>query len=141
VKVLDTPLLVDLLRGRVSVRTLVAQAHGEELATTELNLFELEVLARLGPRAGRDHRLSAVQRLRRKLTVLPIDERTCQAAAAGLAAHPRGGTPVEWLMLGAAKAAGASSWWTVPKEPVAPFEGLEVVRVTNKATMNHVQRD
>lgn len=132
-KVLDTPLLLDLLRGRTDVRTLLGQAKGEELATTELNLYELEVLARSGPRAGRDRRLAALQRLRRKLTVLPIDERACQTAAIAQAAHPRGGSSVEWLMLGAAKSAGASAWWTVPKEAPGPLEGLEVVHIGKRA--------
>jgi predicted nucleic acid-binding protein len=139
-KVLDTPVLVDLLRGRIDVRTLLGQAKGEELATTELNVFELEVLARLGPRAGREHRLAAVQRLRRKLTVLPIDERACQAAAVGQAARPKGGGSIEWLMLGAAKAAGASAWWTVAREHVPALEGVESVSISNKTTKNHRER-
>jgi predicted nucleic acid-binding protein len=132
-KVLDTPLLVDLLRGRLDVATLSDRADGEELATTELNLYELEVIGRLGPRTGRDRRLAVVQRLRRKLTVLAVDERACQVAAAAQAAHPRAASTLDWLVLGAAKAAGATEWWTVPREPVAALEGLEVVRISNHA--------
>jgi len=140
-KVLDTPLLLDLLRGRIDVRTLVEHSRGEELATTELNLYELEVLARSGPRVGRDRRVAAVQRLRRKFTVLPVDERACQLAATAQAAHPRGGSTLEWLMLGVAKAAGASSWWTVPREAVLPLGGLEVVHFSKKATTSRPSRN
>jgi predicted nucleic acid-binding protein len=131
-KVLDTPLLLDLLRGRVSVRTLAEHAKGEELATTELNLFELEVMARIGPKVGRDRRLAAVQRLRRKLTILPIDERACQLGAAAQASHVRAASALECLMLGSARAAGASAWWTSPKESLPALEGLELVHISNK---------
>jgi predicted nucleic acid-binding protein len=140
-KVLDTPLLLDLLRGRLDVRTLESHARGEELATTELNIYELEVLARSGPKVGRDRRLAAVQRLRRKLTILPVDERASQLAAAGHAGHLRGGMPMEWLMLGAAKAAGASAWWTVHQESVGPLEGLEIVNISKRSPQTHKTRD
>lgn len=109
-KALDTPVLVDLLRGRPAVWKFLDRHRAEELVTTEINLYELEVMARHGPPAGRQRRLDAVATLRRKLTVLPIDDR---AASLALRADPTGRAPVaESLMQGAAEAAGCGSWVT-----------------------------
>ena len=41
-------------------------------------------------------------------------------------------------MLGAARAAGACSWWTVPRETVVPFEGVEVVHIARRAPQHRV---
>ena len=107
-KVLDTPVLLDLLRGRPSAKKWLKELHGEEIATTELNLFEL---GRLSSRGGRRPD-AALDRLRRSLTVLPIDERAVRGALDG--APPRNGEApgAVLLMLGAADAAGAEEWLT-----------------------------
>ena len=111
-KGLDTPVLLDLLRGRPGAQGLMEAVGGEELATTEVNLFELEWIARAGPPRGRETRLAALENLRRKLTVLPIDSRATRAAAqlASNATAAVGASAL--LMLGAAETAGCTEWIT-----------------------------
>ena len=113
-KALDTPVLLELLRGRSGVGPILKSLEGDELATTEINLFELDAIARAGPRHGRDQRRAAIDRLRRKLTVLPVDARAVQAAGALSAGRVHEATSSEWLMLGAASAYGCSEWITTP---------------------------
>jgi len=111
-KGLDTPVLLALLEGTPKARTLVRTLAGEELATSEVNLFEIELLGRRDRSAGKERRLQALERLRRKLTVLPIDEETTRRAAV-LAASARQTAPEgTWLCLGAAEAHGCSEWIT-----------------------------
>ena len=74
-KALDTPVLLSLLEGDVRVRQALKRARGEELATTEANLLELAMIAAEGPARGRAGRMTALGRLRRRLTVLPFDPR------------------------------------------------------------------
>ncbi|MCI4353709.1 MAG: PIN domain-containing protein [Thermoplasmata archaeon] len=111
-KGLDTPVLLALLEGTPRARALVHALAGEELATTEVNLFEIELLGRRERGAGKERRLQALERLRRKLTVLPIDEETTRRAAT-LAASARQSAPEgTWLCLGAAEAHGCTEWIT-----------------------------
>jgi predicted nucleic acid-binding protein len=84
-KGLDTPVLVRLLHGDAGVRKAVRELEGEELATTEWNLLELEALARLDESPGRERRKSALENLRRRLTVVPLDERAVELAAREMA--------------------------------------------------------
>lgn len=112
-KALDTPVLLEILRGRPGATTLLRSLAGEELATTELNLFELEQIARSDSPRGLEKRLAAIERLRRRITVLPIDERAvtsaCSLSKGGRAAQS---STMARLMLGAAAAAGCSEWLT-----------------------------
>lgn len=111
-KGLDTPVLLALLEGSPRARTLVRSVGLEEIATTEVNLFELELLHRREKGPGRERRTQALERLRRKLTVLPIDEESGRRAAV-LAASARQPAPEgTWLSLGAAEAHGCSEWIT-----------------------------
>ncbi len=111
-KGLDTPVLLALLEGSARAKAMATALAGEELATTELNLFEVELLGRREKSAGRDRRLQALERLRRKITVLPIDEESARRAAV-LAASARQLAPEgTWLALGAAEAHGCSEWIT-----------------------------
>ncbi|MGA7861206.1 MAG: PIN domain-containing protein [Thermoplasmata archaeon] len=111
-KGLDTPVLLALLEGTPKARALVRALAGEELATTEVNLFEIELLGRRDKNPGKERRTQALERLRRKLTVLPIDEETARRAAA-IAASARQAAPEgTWLCLGAAEAHGCSEWIT-----------------------------
>ena len=122
-KGLDTPILLDLLRGRPRAVSLLKTLGDEELCTTEVNLYELEVLARRDRRPGRERRLAALERLRRKLTVLPVDERGARAGAALAAASgQRGARGVDYLVAGVAASAGVAEWVTIgdlalPKGP------------------------
>lgn len=111
-KGLDTPVLLGLLEGAPMARALVRALAGEELATTEVNLFEIELLGRRDRSPGKERRLQALERLRRKLTVLPIDEASSRRAA-HIAATARSAAPEgTWLCLGAAEAHGCSEWIT-----------------------------
>ena len=131
-KALDTPVLLELLRGRPSLSPVLKSLEGEELATTEVNVFELEAIARAGPRHGREHRRSALDRLRRKLTILPIDARAVQAAASLSAGRLPSATASEWLMLGAASASGCSEWVTTSSARYPRDLGKLPVRVIGK---------
>lgn len=111
-KALDTPVLLSVLRDRAKVRALLTSMAGHELATTEVNLLELELLARADASRGLEKRLAALERLRRRLTVLPIDERATRAASALARSAPRTTSPNVLLMLGAIEAASCSEWVT-----------------------------
>jgi len=112
-KGLDTPLLVSLLRGESRGRRLVKKLGGEELCTTVINGFELEAVARADPPRGRDHRVAAIQRLRRKVALLGVDARAAEIAAQYAAKHPEVRTPsLNWLILGALEANGCREWYT-----------------------------
>jgi predicted nucleic acid-binding protein len=80
VKALDTPALLALLEGNPRVRQRLRKWRGEEVATTEVNLLELAFLAARGPSRGRAHRIAALGRLRRRITVLPVDSRGADEA-------------------------------------------------------------
>jgi predicted nucleic acid-binding protein len=130
-KGLDTPVLLGLLRGEPRMTALLRKLSGEELCTTTVNLFELETIARSDPAPGRDRRLAAVEQLRRKLTILPIDERS-----AGLAAVERskasvgsGGAAPSWLILGALLAGRCSEWITTAGASFPSSGELKVVVV------------
>ncbi|HTT16829.1 MAG TPA: PIN domain-containing protein [Thermoplasmata archaeon] len=110
-RALDTGVLLGLLEGSVKVRELLRRSRGAELATTEANLLELAVLCSRGPAKGRAARLAALDKLRQRLTVLPLDGRAYHAAAAGI----RGGAELSWStlgMLGALEAAGCEELLT-----------------------------
>jgi len=111
VKGLDTPILVGILRDAPPTRPLLKELRGEELATTEVNLYELCLLAAQGPKGARPARLTAVQRLRRRMTVLPVTA-TAVEEAARLSMSTPGHRPYEPLIWATAKAAGCDLWIT-----------------------------
>jgi predicted nucleic acid-binding protein len=117
-KALDTPVLLAFLRGSPAARAVIRSLSGEEIATTEVNLFELEALARLDPAPGRERRLAVLDRLRRKLTVLPVDERAVRTGLRHLKGHTRGtALPLVDMMLGALETNGCSEWITSGSVP------------------------
>ncbi|HEV8049256.1 MAG TPA: hypothetical protein VGP88_01550, partial [Thermoplasmata archaeon] len=85
---------------------------GEELCTTEANLFELEAFARQQKGGALERRLAAIERLRRGLTVLPLDEKAGRAAAASWRHGGQGLTALSWMILGALAASGCNEWFT-----------------------------
>jgi predicted nucleic acid-binding protein len=117
-KVLDTPVLLELLRGVPAAKALVRGANAEELATTEINLWELGSLAQADPSPGRERRLAVLGRLRRKLVVLPFD---AIAAEASLRLGPpsHGSSPSTHMILGAIAGHGGGDWYTT-REVVSP---------------------
>ncbi|HXQ93882.1 MAG TPA: PIN domain-containing protein [Thermoplasmata archaeon] len=108
----DTPVLLEILEGRPATVKLVKRLAGEELCTTEWNLFELEAIARQERGASLDRRLAAIERLRRGLSVLAIDEKANRAAAAAWRDGGQGLTSASWLILGALVANGCTEWFT-----------------------------
>jgi predicted nucleic acid-binding protein len=121
-KCLDTPLLVGLLRGRPEADRWLRDVGGDELATTEVNLYELEGLAR-SPSRGSRSRVQALHEVRREISVLEVNpESVRQAGRCGGRGGPRQGekgrSASSWdqalvpLVLGTAIAHGAREFWT-----------------------------
>lgn len=135
---IDSPLLLALLEGRPEGRALIEGQADEELCTTEVNLFELEALARAGGRDGRARRLAALDRLRHKISVLPVDERASRAAAA-LAAQSRVSLPAStWLFLGSLQAAGATEVLTTDASGLSGLNGpMKITSVRRRHSKSH----
>ena len=107
-KGLDTPVLLSLLHDSARARDLLKSLRGEELATTELNMFELEAIASEAAGASRGARSAALTRLRRRISVLPIGAESIREATRGLRG-PSGYLAAVW---GAMAAAGCGEWIT-----------------------------
>jgi len=124
-KALDTPVLLALLHDAPSAKELLKSLRGEELATTELNLYELRRLAGDSPRAERNRRENALARLRRRMTVLPITAEAVTEAGRLLPPNDRGAAlaPLVW---GTLAAAGCGEWITTrayaPSKGKLPFK-------------------
>jgi predicted nucleic acid-binding protein len=80
-KGLDTGALAGVLQGEAFAKELMRDLRGREVATTELTMMELLLMANRGPSRGRAAHRAAVERLRRKISVLPIDARAVAEAA------------------------------------------------------------
>ena len=104
-KALDTPVLLALLQGSTRVRDQLRRLRGTELATTEANLLELACLAAAAPPKVRAERLATLNRLRQRITVLPIDARGTEEACKRLGGAT-GRSPLVSAMLGALEAYG-----------------------------------
>lgn len=113
-KALDTPVLLSMLHGAPAARSLLKSLAGEELATTEANLLELSTLAARSPGGSRAQRIRGVERLRRRLTVLPIDA-GAGAEISGRLSGDRSPGPLVWAMYGALQAHGCSELITDTK--------------------------
>ncbi|MCI4363514.1 MAG: type II toxin-antitoxin system VapC family toxin [Thermoplasmata archaeon] len=108
----DTPVLLDLLRGREPARKLLEEAADEEIATTELNLFELHLLSEGLGKPGVERRRAALENLRRRLTVLPVDESAANVASR---TPPKGSgwSPTTRLVLSTLESHGCGTWHTL----------------------------
>lgn len=109
---LDTGPLLRLLRGDAKVRARLREWAGEELATTEWNLLELEALARSDPSPGRERRRAALENLRRRISVVPIDEGATHRFVLGHATPRTSEELVRSAMLAALEARGCRLWIT-----------------------------
>ena len=121
-KGLDTPILLGLLHGSASVRALIRTLPGEELATSEINMFELSLLAAHGPKGTASARQKALVGLRRRITVVPIGPDGVQRAAGRRL--PLGYAPLIWSAM---SAAGCSEWLTT--KSCAPPKGSAGMKV------------
>jgi predicted nucleic acid-binding protein len=129
VKAVDTGVLLAFLQGSTKARDLVRKSRGTELATTEANLLELAYCAGASSGRGRASRLAAIERLRQRLTVLPLDARGAREAITRVGRSPGGLAPTVALMLGALEAAGCEELWTDDPRAVS---GNWRFRVTKK---------
>lgn len=126
-KALDTPILLRLLRGDPRTAAFLRKISAEELATTTINLFELEVIARTDPSPGRERRLAALERLRRKLTILPVDETAAVEAANALGrVGPHSPNASACLIAGALVAGRCSEWITAKDVEFPTPSGVKV---------------
>jgi len=115
---LDTPLLEDLLLGRARAKKWLdkADAWGGEIAAAEASMVELALIAKEMGR-GTDRRLSALDALRRELTVLPLDAESTRAAIALAKKSKEDLSPIPLLVAGSAIAHGAVYLLTDHKRP------------------------
>jgi len=109
-KALDVSVLVGILHDSPGAKELLKSLHGEEIATTELDLFDLKRLAATASAAARPSREGAISRLRRRITVLPVSAEGVSEAGRFL----RTGADLGLIALawGVLSAAGCSEWIT-----------------------------
>lgn len=130
-KALDTSVLLALLEGERGAQDLLKRLRGVEVATTEANLLELAYLAAVGPERHRAARREALGRLRRKITVLPIDARSVEAAARRIGKGAESAPPTVTAMMGALESTGCEELLTL-ESPIT--QGRWKVRVTRIRT-------
>jgi len=133
-KGLDTSILLDILEGAPGTKELLHRLHGEELATTEVNLLELEYLVARGPERHRGSRRDAVSRLRRKITVLPVDARSVEACSHHLGKGAEAAPPLVCAMMGALENAGCAELLTRDPPPAMGKWKVQVKRIQLRHT-------
>ncbi len=132
----DTTFLIDCLRRKASVETLLANYPGEILFTTEINVFELY----LGIYSSRmlhknqqllEMRVQTMKELIIRFQILPFMRKEALEAAKILGNLARSGTPIEFrdgLIAGVAKANGILQIATRDRDH---FERIENILVIN----------
>ena len=125
-KALDTGLLLGLLEGSAKARELVRRLRGVELATTEANLLELAYFVPSASRRSRSAGLGALERLRQRLTVLPLDGRSISAASQRITGHAEKVAPTVAAMMGALSAAGCEELLTDDPRSIVGDWGIRV---------------
>lgn len=132
-KGLDTPALLEILEGTPAARQELKRLRGEELSTTEGNLLELTLLASRGGSRSRSSRLEAVERLRRRLTILPLDGRATGAASLQIRKAQGGPAPLLYAILGAFEAAGCAELLTADPGSIPGKWGFRVRRFASSS--------
>lgn len=125
-KGLDTPVLLEILHGSPASKGLLKSLRGEELATSELNVFELNLLAARGGKTSRAARIRSLTNLRRRISVIPVGPGAVEAASR-LAGGRLPGSGYAALVWGTMIAAGCQEWITT--KAYAPARGLPGMRV------------
>lgn len=110
-KALDSSVLLSLLNGDSAARDLVKRLRDVELATTEADLLELAFVA-TRTRAHARRRRDVLDRLRQKITVLPIDSRGVSRASQHLERGLHEISPLRLSMLGSLESAGCDELFT-----------------------------
>ena len=127
-KGLDTSALLGLLHGDPTVRKVLRSWSGEEIVTSELCLAELTAIALRQPSKVRAHRLQVLERLRRRISVLPVDPRATTALATRSGLSPNEGGLLGSIVLAALETAGCDEVLTGPAAPPARSWGKLKVR-------------
>lgn len=130
-KALDTSVLLSLLEGAPGAKELLRRLRGVEVATTEANLLELGILAAHGPERLRTARREALNRLRRKITVLPLDAKAIDIAVRHLGKGPATASPLVTAMLGALESNGCEEMLTLDPMPQGKWKG-RITRVSTR---------
>jgi len=125
-KALDTGVLLALLEGSSRARDQLRRLHGTEIATTEVNLLELAYLASGAPPRARAARLASLERVRHRLTVLPIEARSTREVSSRISKGSSRLSPTVAAMLGALQAAGCEELITDDPRAAAGEWGLRV---------------
>jgi predicted nucleic acid-binding protein len=133
-KAFDSSALLALLEGDRAILDLTKRLRGVEIVSTEANLLELEYLAARGPTRLRRRRTEALGRVRRKLTVLPIDSRAVEHAARHLAQGAEKLPALTAAMLGALEGAGCEELFTYEPDLTAGPWRLKVTRIRRSYT-------
>ena len=133
-KALDTSVLLALLEGDRSARDLLRKLREVEIATTEANFLELAYLAAHGSPRLRGRRRESLGRLRRKLTVLPIDPRAVAEAESGVLRGEAPTSPLLAGMLGALEAAGCDELFTSDPRECRGRWRFQLTRFTRHAS-------
>lgn len=111
-KGLDTSALLEILEGTPLAKKELRRLRGQELATTEGNFLELTCLAARGSKRVQQARQEALARLRRRLTVLPLEGRGSEQAVRRVSAEGVDLPPLLLGSLGAFEAAGCEELLT-----------------------------
>ena len=133
-KALDTPVLLAVLEGEPGARELLRKLRGVEVATTEANLLELAYIAGRGGERHRAARRDALVRLRRKVTVLPIDARAVEAAARQVGRGAEREPPLVSAMMGALEAYGCEELLTSGTASSQAKWKIRVTRIQMRST-------
>lgn len=133
-KAFDTSILLALLEGDHGARDLTRKLKGTEIATTEANLLELAHLAGRGPPRSRPRRREALDRLRRKLTVLPIDHRAVLEAERRVTKDAPTISPIVAGMLGALETAGCDELFTTDPQECGGRWRFKVTRFARRVS-------
>ncbi len=131
-KAFDTSVVLALFEGDRSAKDLVRKMKGLEIATTEANLLELAYIAGRGPAHNLARRHEALDRLRRRLTVLPIDIRAVSEAERRTSRAGAKVSPLLAGMLGALEAAGCDELFSADPHEFAGRWHFKVTRFTRR---------
>jgi predicted nucleic acid-binding protein len=129
VKALDTSALLVLLHGGPLARELLRQLRGLEVATTEANMLELQALVARGPSRTRGAHGRALYRLRRCLTVLPLDAKALDSVSRRASRQELKVSPLLLGMLGTLEANGCDELITGDHGPIPGRWAFRIVRL------------
>ena len=141
-KALDAELLTSILEGDPQTKDLFRKLRGAEVAATELALLEVSLRAEEAPVAPRRGRRTAAERLRRKLTALPIDGRAVvEAARHASGGLPRGESLLRLAEFGALEAYGCTELFTAARAAPGGKWRFRVIHVETTHTKKRKRAD